>query len=263
MRIKLYQVDAFTDTLFHGNPAAVCILDDWLDEPLMQHIAMENNLSETAFSVQKDNHFHIRWFTPETEVTLCGHATLATAHVLFSHYHYPKKEIIFKSRHSGILKVRKEADFLTLDFPADTIKKATPPLGLIKAIGKKPLEVWKGKTDYLLVYETETDIRTISPDYHLLSQVKVRGTIITAPGDTVDFVSRFFAPQVGINEDPVTGSAHTTLVPYWAKKLNKNKLSARQLSKRQGLLNCRLETNRVCISGKAKTYFKGEIINLS
>jgi PhzF family phenazine biosynthesis protein len=263
MRIKLYQVDAFTDTIFHGNPAAVCILDDWLDEPLMQHIAMENSLSETAFAVQKNNQFHIRWFTPETEVTLCGHATLATAHVLFSHYHYQKKEIIFKSRHSGILKVRKEADFLTLDFPVDIIKKATPPPGLIKAIGKKPLEVWKGKTDYLLVYETEKDIRTIAPNYHLLSQVKVRGTIITAPGDSTDFVSRFFAPQVGINEDPVTGSAHTTLVPYWAKKLNKNILSARQLSKRQGLLNCRLETNRVFISGKAKTYLEGEIINLT
>lgn len=263
MRIKLYQVDAFTDTIFHGNPAAVCILEEWLDEPLMQHIAMENNLSETAFIVQKNNQFHIRWFTPETEVTLCGHATLATAHVLFTHYHYPKKEIIFKSRHHGILKVRKEADFLTLDFPADTIKKATPPHGLIKSIGKEPQEVWKGKTDYLLVYETEKDIRTISPDYYLLSQVKARGTIITAPGDTTDFVSRFFAPQVGINEDPVTGSAHTILIPYWAKKLNKNELSAKQLSKRQGLLNCRLETNRVSISGKAKTYLEGEIINLS
>jgi PhzF family phenazine biosynthesis protein len=263
MGIKLYQVDAFTDTVFHGNPAAVCILDDWLDKQLMQHIAMENNLSETAFAVKKNNQFHIRWFTPETEVTLCGHATLATAHVLFTHYHYPKKEIIFKSRHRGILKVRKEADYLTLNFPADTIKKATPPSGLVKSIGKKPLEVWKGKTDYLLVYKSENDIRTIFPDYSLLSQVKVRGTIISAPGNTTDFVSRFFAPQVGINEDPVTGSAHTTLIPYWAQRLKKKELTAKQLSKRQGTLTCRLENNRVAISGKAKTYLEGEIINLS
>jgi PhzF family phenazine biosynthesis protein len=250
MKIKLYQVDAFTDTLFHGNPAAVCILDDWLDEALMQHIALENNLSETAFAVRENNHFHIRWFTPVTEVNLCGHATLATAHVLFTQYHHPSNEIIFKSRHSGVLTVRKEGRYLTLDFPADTIKKATPPPGLIKSIGKKPQEVWKGKADYLLVYKNEQDIRTISPNFHLLSQIKARGTIITAPGKTSDFVSRFFAPQLGINEDPVTGSAHTTLIPYWATKLNKKELSARQLSQRQGTLHCRLENNRVAISGK-------------
>jgi PhzF family phenazine biosynthesis protein len=259
MKIKIYQVDTFTDTLFHGNPAAVCILDDWLDEPLMQHIAMENNLSETAFVVQKHNCFHIRWFTPETEVTLCGHATLATAHVLFTHYHYPKKEIIFQSTHSGILKVRKETDSLTLDFPADTIIKATPPPGLIKSIGKKPIEIWKGKTDYLLVYKTEKDIHAISPNYQLLSQVKARGIIITAPGKTSDFVSRFFAPTVGINEDPVTGSAHTTLVPYWTKKLKKKHLTATQLSKRQGQLKGTSDKTRVYLSGKATTYLQGEI----
>ena len=263
MKIKLYQVDAFTDTVFHGNPAAVCILDDWLDDRLMQQIAMENNLSETAFAVQKNKQFHIRWFTPETEVTLCGHATLATAHVLFTHYHYPGNEITFKSRQRGILKVRKEADALTLNFPADNIKKTTPPPGLIKSLGKKPQEVWKGKTDYLLVYKTEKDIRTITPNYHLLTLVKARGTIITAPGTTTDFVSRFFAPQVGINEDPATGSAHTILIPYWAEHLNKKELTAIQLSKRQGQLNCRLENNRVSISGKATTYLEGEIINLS
>jgi PhzF family phenazine biosynthesis protein len=260
MKIKLYQVDAFTDTLFRGNPAAVCILDDWLDDDLMQKIAMENNLSETAFVVRKNNQFHIRWFTPKKEVTLCGHGTLATSHVLFTHYHHPTNEIIFKSRHSGILKVRKEANYLTLDFPAGTLKKATPPPGLIKSIGKKPQEVWKGKTDYLLVYKTEKDIRTISPNYHLLSQVKTRGIIITAPGKTSDFVSRFFAPQVGVNEDPVTGSAHTILIPYWTKKLKKKQLTAKQLSKRQGFLKCKLINKRVHISGKAKTFLQGEII---
>jgi PhzF family phenazine biosynthesis protein len=263
MSIKLYQVDAFTDTVFHGNPAAVCILDDWLDDQLMQHIAMENNLSETAFAVHKNNQFHIRWFTPVKEVDLCGHATLATAHVLFTHHHYPHNEITFKSKRHGILKVRREGTDLTLDFPADTIKKAPPPPGLIKSIGKKPRETWKGNTDYLLIYQNEHDIRTITPNYHLLRQVNARGTIITAPGETSDFVSRFFAPQVGINEDPVTGSAHTTLIPYWAQKLKKKELSAIQLSQRQGTLKCRLTDDRVYISGKAKTYLTGEIINIS
>jgi len=263
MSIRLYQVDAFTDSVFHGNPAAVCILDDWPEEKLMQQIAMENNLSETAFTVEKNNQFHIRWFTPETEVTLCGHATLATAHVLFTHYHYPHNEILFRSKHHGILTVRKEGTYLTLDFPADRINKAIPPPGLVKSIGKKPLDIWKGKTDYLFVYKTENDIQTITPNYHLLKLVNARGTIITAPGKTCDFVSRFFAPQVGINEDPVSGSAHTTLIPYWAERLDKKELSARQLSQRQGTLHCRLDNNRVAICGKAKTYLVGEIINLS
>lgn len=263
MSITLYQVDAFTDTVFHGNPAAVCILDHELDKTLMQQIALENNLSETAFAVKKDDHYDIRWFTPATEVELCGHATLATAHVLFNHLRYPNDEIRFKSRHRGILTVRKEGPLLTLDFPADHIKRATPPHGLIKSIGKKPQEIWKGKTDYLLIYKTEQEVQRISPNYHLLSEVNARGVIITAPGKTCDFVSRFFAPKVGINEDPVTGSAHTTLVPYWAKQLQKKKLSAKQLSKRQGILTCRLENNRVYIAGKATTYLVGDIIALS
>jgi PhzF family phenazine biosynthesis protein len=261
--IPLYQVDAFTDTVFHGNPAAVCILTDWLEDTLLQHIAMENNLSETAFVVQHNNQFHIRWFTPAQEVSLCGHATLASAHVLFTQYHYPKQEIIFHSRHHGPLKVRQHQDLLTLDFPVDTLHKATPPAGLIKSIGKKPQEIWKGNTDYLLVYPNERDIRAISPNYHLLTGVNARGIIITAPGMICDFVSRFFAPQVGINEDPVTGSAHTTLVPYWATRLKKKELTAQQLSPRQGSLTCRLENDRVLISGHARTYLKGHIITLS
>ncbi len=262
MKITLYQVDAFTDTLFHGNPAGVIILDHPLDKHLMQHIAMENNLSETAFAVKNADYYDIRWFTPATEVDLCGHATLATAHVLFTHLHHPTKEICFKSRHHGILKVRKEGAVLTLDFPADTIRKATPPQGLIRSIGSKPTEIWKGKTDYLLVYPTEQDIRDMTPDFALLKNVEVRGTIITAPGKKTDFVSRFFAPKVGVNEDPVTGSAHTTLTRYWAQRLNKKELTATQLSKRQGSLRCRLVNDRVHISGKATTYLIGELQGL-
>lgn len=262
MTLTLYQVDAFTDSLFHGNPAGVIILQHPLDKTLMQRIAMENNLSETAFAVKKDSYYDIRWFTPAAEVDLCGHATLATAHVLFTHLHQPTKEICFKSRHRGILKVRKEGTLLTLDFPADTIRKATPPQGLIRSIGKKPAEIWKGKTDYLLTYPTEQDIRDMTPDFLLLKNVQVRGTIITAPGTKTDFVSRFFAPKVGVNEDPVTGSAHTTLTPYWAQRLNKNELTAKQLSKRQGNLRCKLMNDRVYISGKATTYFIGELKGL-
>jgi PhzF family phenazine biosynthesis protein len=259
MTIKVYQVDAFTDTLFHGNPASVCILKTWLNKNLMQRIAMENNLSETAFVVQKNNTYHIRWFTPLTEVDLCGHATLATAHVLFNHLHYPYPEISFKTQHRGILKVRKDANYLIMDFPADHLKKATPPQGLIKSIGKKPQEIWKGTTDYLLVYKMEHDIRSITPNFQALSHVNARGIIITAPGDHCDFVSRFFAPSVGVNEDPVTGSAHTTLIPYWAQRLHKATLSAQQLSKRHGTLHCGFENNRVKISGKATTYLIGDL----
>jgi len=260
MIITFYQVDAFTDTLFHGNPAGVCILDHPLRKTLMQQIAMENNLSETAFAVQNDDQFDIRWFTPKTEVDLCGHATLATAHVLFHHLNYSDPEIQFKSRRRGILRVRNEGDLLTLDFPTDHIRKATPPKGLVDSIGKKPREIWKGTTDYLLVYDTEQDVRSITPDYHHLNQVNARGIIITAPGNKTDFVSRFFAPKVGINEDPVTGSAHTTLTPYWTHRLNKKNLTARQLSNRQGQLRCRLLNDRVLLSGNATTYLEGTLL---
>ncbi len=260
MNIPFYQVDAFTDYLFHGNPAGVCILKKKLDARLMQRIAMENNLSETAFVLRKDLEYHIRWFTPVTEVDLCGHATLATAHVLFTHYHTPGEELRFRSREHGLLKVRKEKDFLTLDFPADPVKKATPPPGLIRSLGKTPAEVWKGRHDYLLVYATEHDVISIQPDFPRLKQVDARGVIITAPGAKCDFVSRFFAPQVGVNEDPVTGAAHTTLAPYWMDRLNKKRLTAKQVSQRQGCLRCRMEHGRVLLSGKAFTYLQGEII---
>jgi PhzF family phenazine biosynthesis protein len=262
MKIVVYQVDAFTDELFHGNPAAICFLDEWLDDNEMQQIAMENNLSETAFVVKKDDQFQIRWFTPVDEVALCGHATLATAHIIFNQYNYKKNVIIFNSIHSGILRVRKEGEYLTLDFPAQRIKKAITPHKLIEGIGKEPIEIYKGKTDYLLVYQNEKEVQTISPDFTVLSTLKMRGVIVTAKGDCYDFVSRFFAPKLGVNEDPVTGSAHTILIPYWAKKLNKNKLEAKQLSVRQGILKCRKNKDRVYISGKAITYLKGEILNL-
>ena len=262
MKIALYQVDAFTDVLFHGNPAAICMLDKWLDDNLMQKIAMENNLSETAFVVKKNDQFQIRWFTPIAEVALCGHATLAAASIIFNEYEHKKNMIVFNSIHSGILRVRKEGEYLTLDFPVQKIKKAIPPDKLIEGIGKEPIEVYKGKTDYLLVYKNEKEVQTISPDFTVLSKIRIRGVIVTAKGDHYDFVSRFFAPKIGVNEDPVTGSAHTILIPYWGKKLNKNELEAKQLSTRQGILKCRTNKDRVYISGKAIMYLKGEILNL-
>jgi PhzF family phenazine biosynthesis protein len=238
------------------------MLDKWLDDNLMQKIAMENNLSETAFVVKKNDQFQIRWFTPIAEVALCGHATLAAASIIFNEYEHKKNMIVFNSIHSGILRVRKEGEYLTLDFPVQKIKKAIPPDKLIEGIGKEPIEVYKGKTDYLLVYQNEKEVQTISPDFTVLSKIRIRGVIVTAKGDHYDFVSRFFAPKIGVNEDPVTGSAHTILIPYWGKKLNKNELEAKQLSTRQGILKCRTNKDRVYISGKAIMYLKGEILNL-
>jgi len=210
-------VDAFPDELFHRNPAAICFLDDWLDDILMQKIAMENNLSEAAFVVKKNNQFQIRWFTPLNEVALCGHATLATPYIMFNRYNYKKNIIIFNRRHSGILKVRRDRKYLTLDFPIQRIKKARPPDKLIECIGKAPIEIYKDKTDYLLVYQNEKEVQTIYPDFNVLSKIKIRGVIITAKGDYYDFVSRFFAPKLGVNEDAIKGSALTKLIPYWEK----------------------------------------------
>ena len=258
MKIKLYQVDAFTDKLFGGNPAGVCPLDDWLPEEVMQNIAFENNLAETAFFIINGADFELRWFTPVSEVDLCGHATLASAHVLFNHMDYNRDKIIFHSR-SGELTVRKDNGKLVLNFPADIVKKIESPDDLIKAIGKNPLEAFKGKTDYMLVYSSQKEIEDISPDFEMIKKFKARGVIVTAKGNDVDFVSRFFAPEVGINEDPVTGSAHTTLTPYWAKVLGKKELTAMQLSKRKGNLNCKLINGRVEIAGYAVTYLEGSI----
>jgi PhzF family phenazine biosynthesis protein len=258
MKIKLYQIDAFTDRIFGGNPASVCPLNHWLPDDTMQRIAMENNQAETAFFVRERNRFHIRWFTPALEVDLCGHGTLASAYVLFYLEDFAGPVVEFDSR-SGLLRVTKENDLLTLDFPADPPLKVSPPEDLITALGSWPVDIYKGKSDYLLVYASAEEIESIKPDMRLLAQVPARGIIVTAPGMDVDFVSRFFAPQSGIPEDPVTGSAHTTLTPYWAARLGQSRLNARQLSRRGGRLQCALDGERVKISGQAVAYMAGEI----
>jgi PhzF family phenazine biosynthesis protein len=265
--MRLYQLDAFTDQLYAGNPAAVVPLTEWLSGEQMQQIAAENNLAETAFYVKTkdDAHYHIRWFTPTVEVDLCGHATLATGYVVFYLEEKPDAEEIFFESRSGSLKVCKgQNGWLTLDFPADVVHRANlQPPALLSSLGEKPLEVYKGKTDYLLVYESQAQIEALEPDFREMSTVPARGIIVTAPGDSdsgADFVSRFFGPQSGIDEDPVTGSAHTTLVPYWAEKLEKTELAARQLSKRGGYLRCKLNDDRVDISGQVKLYLTGEIV---
>ena len=257
--MKIFQVDAFTSRLFAGNPAGVVPLDEWLEVDLMQRIAMENNLAETAFFIPDGDIFHIRWFTPKVEVDLCGHATLASAHVLFHHLGFSGAIVQFNSR-SGILRVYREGKRYILDFPSDELEPADPPEGLIESIGREPMFCYRGKTDYLLIYAKQSEIERIKPDFNSLGKVDARGVIISAPGDYVDFVSRFFGPQVGINEDPVTGSAHTTLTPYWSRQLAKSELVARQLSERGGDLICRNRGNRIEIGGQAVTFLVGEIL---
>ena len=258
-KLKLYQVDAFTDKLFHGNPAGVCILNTWPQVSVMQNIAAENNLPETAFLVQKKDEVEIRWFTPTVEVDLCGHATLASAHVLFTYYPTQENPIHFFSPRSGFLEVERNKEWLTLNFPKDTYTRITVPDILVNAFQMSPIEAYRGKSDFLLIYGKQQTIEDMNPDMEMIQSVGGRGVIISAPGNEVDFVSRFFAPQSGINEDPVTGSAHTTLTPYWSHKTGKNKLTALQLSKRRGELVCELKGQRVLISGKAVTYMIGEI----
>jgi PhzF family phenazine biosynthesis protein len=259
MTQKLYQVDAFASELFAGNPAAVCPLTAWLDDRLMQRIAMENNLAETTFFVNRGAHFEIRWFTPMLEVDLCGHATLAAAFVLFNQEGFAGDKIQFQSHRSGPLAVTREGDQLVLDFPADPVKQIEIPPSAESCFGKVPLEVYRGKTDCLFVFGSEKEIRELNPDLSQIAKLKARGVIVTAKGDTVDFVSRFFAPQSGIDEDPVTGSAHTTLTPFWSSRLNKKKLTARQLSKRGGQLVCEHKGDRVMIAGSCCLYLSGEI----
>jgi PhzF family phenazine biosynthesis protein len=259
MTIPIYQADAFTDKLFGGNPAAICPLDKWLPDNLMQTIAIENNLAETAFFVKNDTGYKLRWFTPEYEIDLCGHATLASAHILFTQLGHNEDEIHFETVKAGTLTVKKDGDKYAMDFPSRPPIHIDAPVGLVEALGEKqPLEVLRSR-DYFLVYESESDIRDISPDFFALSKMDTVGVIVTAPGDNSDFVSRFFAPGAGIPEDPVTGSAHCNLIPYWADKLGKTKLHAYQLSARKGELWCELKGDRVQMSGKAVTYLKGEI----
>ena len=260
MKQKIYQIDAFASGPFKGNPAAVCVMDSWLPDEIMQSIAEENNLAETAFTVLENGKYTLRWFTPETEVDLCGHATLATAHVLFNYYAHNNNTIRFYSPRSGELTVTSEGDgLISLNFPTDEIEKVTTENAINEAIGQTPLETYKGKTDYMLIYGSQKEIEGLNPNFTLLDKVNCRGVIVTAPGDEVDFVSRFFAPKCGIPEDPVTGSAHTTMTPYWSKALGKTNLSAKQLSKRGGDLQCEDLGERVKISGKAVPYLVGEI----
>ena len=258
MEIKIYQVDAFTDKVFSGNPAAVCPLEEWLPAEVLQNIAMENCLAETAFYVKEKDGLRIRWFTPTVEVDLCGHATLASAFVLFKHENFRDDKIVFNSR-SGPLTVTKSEDTLTLNFPVDTLQEVSPIPDLEKGLGLPSRKTFKGKTDYMLVFENEEQIKNMSPDFRTIGKVDARGIIVTAKGNHVDFVSRFFGPQSGMDEDPVTGSAHTSLTPYWAKILSKTEFTARQLSKRHGELKCKLIGDRVEISGKAKLFLVGKI----
>ncbi len=260
MNIDIYQIDAFTDKVFGGNPAAVCPLKKWLKDEVMQNIAAENNLAETAFYIKDGDKYVLRWFTPTVEVDLCGHATLAAAFVIFNFEKHSNQTVEFYSPRSGNLSVMKNDDLYTLNFPKDTLEEVQLTKDLTDGFTLKPEKALKGKTDYILVYANEDEIKNIEPRFSEITKVNCRGIIVTARGREVDFVSRFFAPQSGVNEDPVTGSAHTSLIPYWSNRLNKNELSAIQLSKRQGFLKCKQLEHRVEISGKAQLYLKGKIV---
>ena len=257
MELLLYQVDAFASKLFEGNPAAVCPLETWLPEEIMQSIAAENNLSETAFFVPDDNGYHIRWFTPTSEVDLCGHATLASAYILFNILGHKKEKIVFKSK-SGPLTVMKDNDQLIMDFPAQPPVICETPKEIVDAFGRAPIECLRSE-DFIVVFEREIDIESAKPDLEQLRNIDLRGVIITARSIRYDFVARFFAPKYGIPEDPVTGSAYTQLAPYWANQLGFKRFSVKQLSSRSGELTCEIIDDRVLISGKAILYLEGRI----
>jgi len=257
MKIPIYQIDAFSNQIFSGNPAAVCPLEEWLEDSLLQAIAQENNLSETAFYVPEGNGYHIRWFTPVAEVDLCGHATLATAFVIFTYFDTPSGHVSFNSK-SGRLNVVRENGLLSMDFPSQPPVLCEAPRELVEGIGKEPLEILCSE-DYFVVFLNEQDIIEMNPDMGMLKTLDLRGVIVTAQGKNVDFVSRFFAPKYGVNEDPVTGSAHCALTPYWANKLNKKSLHAYQVSQRGGELFCKDGGNRVTISGRAVQFMEGSI----
>ena len=257
MKIPLFQVDAFTGRIFGGNPAAVCPLEAWLDDAKMQAIAAENNLSETAFFVEAGDHYELRWFTPVHEVDLCGHATLATAHVLFALLEEPGDTVAFETR-SGRLTVSRDGDALVMDFPALAPEPWAASDALACALGAAPAEVL-GNVNCVAVYPSEADVRGLAPDLRLVAALPYEGVIATAPGEAVDFVSRYFAPKFGIPEDPVTGSAHCELAPYWAKRLGRERLTAHQVSARGGELDCEVKGDRVLLTGRAVTYLEGII----
>lgn len=257
MRLPLYQVDAFTSRVFGGNPAGIVPLETWLPDETMQAIAAENNLAETAFFVREGDGFRLRWFTPSVEVDLCGHATLASAHLLYAQLGYRGDRIDFETR-SGRLTVTRQGDLLAMELPARPPLPCSAPSDLDTALGRAPAAVLAAR-DYLLVYEREADVRSLAPDMERIARLDRFGVIVTAPGESCDFVSRFFAPAQGIPEDPVTGSAHCTLIPYWAQRLGKTTMNARQISPRGGELSCEDRGARVVVAGKAVLYLEGTI----
>ena len=259
MEIEIFQIDAFTSELFKGNPACVMPLDSWLPDELLLNIAKENNVSETAFFVKKNNGYHLRWFTPEIEMDLCGHATLATAYCLKYHLDYKKDKVIFDSM-SGELEIKYKGEFIQMDFPHRQPVKANLPKNIMDSLSYKPIEVLKSR-DYVLVYENEDKIKNIKIDKELFDKTNLDpgGVVITSKGLNSDFVSRYFVPQCSFFEDPVTGSTHCSLVPYWSEKLGKIKMRSIQLSDRGGEMFCEDAKTRVIINGQAKTYLKGKI----
>ena len=258
MELDIYYVDAFTDKLFSGNPAAV-IFSDINDTNLMQSIAAENNLSETAFINKKSGTYNIRWFAPSCEIDLCGHATLASAFVYFNFIEPSANNIRFLSLKNGFLDVNKKNNLLYLDFPKDKLAHIDNNLQIVNALKIEPLEIYKGRDDYLVILESEKDVANLNPDFFMFKNIDARGLIVSSTSKNYDFISRCFFPTTGVDEDPVTGSAHTTLIPYWSKKLNKKNLHAMQISKRGGELKCADNGGRVSIGGNAVLYLKGKI----
>ncbi len=258
MTLALFQVDTFTDQLFKGNPAAVVPLGTWLPDSTMQAIAEENNLSETAFFIPNGDGFHLRWFTPTIEVDFCGHATMATSHVLFQHLDYEKDQIEYQTR-VGLVSVRQSENGYEMDAPADQLHEEIIPSSLEDALGAKIKELYSGREDLLAIVESEEVVRHVKPNFEAVAKLTNRGLLVSAPGEQVDFVSRCFFPNAGIDEDPVTGSAHTTMAPYWSERLGKSELTAHQISSRGGKVHCQLEQDRVILGGKAVTYLTGEL----
>ena len=259
MRIPIYQIDAFSSQPFKGNPAAVCPLEDWLPDEVMQSIAMENNLSETAFFVKNEDQYDIRWFAPKIEIDLAGHPTLATAHVIFNEMNHQGDSITFNSKIGDTLDITRKKDIISMNFPSRPPKKIYKKELIEEAIGVEVEEFYENR-DGLAVVANEEIVTNLSPSMDKISKLDYIGLIVTSRGENVDFVSRFFAPQIGVPEDPVTGSAHCELIPLWAEKLNKNKLTAKQLSSREGTLYCEYLNDRVIIGGEAVTVLSGELI---
>jgi PhzF family phenazine biosynthesis protein len=259
MRLPIYQVDAFTDRLFGGNPAAIVPLEQWLPDQTMQAIAAENNLAETAFFVREDEGYALRWFTPTVEVDLCGHATLASAYVILQRLEPRRADVAFRTLRAGTLRVKRQGDALAMDFPSRPAEPVAASAALAAALGKAPAAVLAAR-DYLAVYERPEEVAALAPDFAALARLDRFAVIVTAPGrGGVDFVSRFFAPAQGIAEDPVTGSSHCTLAPYWSTRLSKKTLTARQISPRSGDLTCTVEGDRVIIAGRCVLYLEGAI----